>query len=430
MTNQPLTIRPSESQGAKIRDVQALRGVCILLVVVQHFSLTHTLLGSLPWKFAPPFYVGVEIFFAISGFVVTNSLLHDDFSAARFFVKRVFRLLPASLCFLALTAVLNVLIGILPLPEHAIAMFTVPMSSFLRQAGGILGGYWTLLGENSYSNGAIWSLSIEDQFYGGMLGFCALVPLVLRCRPATIGRLLFALSSIVYLSVIGARLAFFLGADIALVPRAIHYLLFWRFDFIASGVALAFVERRFRHRLVASCSKAGPAIAALALISMLIVLGVCDSPSGTLRRGLDGLAMPTAGCLILLVVALAANGLAFPAKHWKIYSLLEKCGDRSYVYYLMHYPSFMVGWVLLYFIKPGVLGNPWKFGVLQVLLTPILLMPWCELVHRSIERPAMRLGRTIAGRIGSPRLPALGVVADQPSAGQPSVSQTGLRRAA
>jgi peptidoglycan/LPS O-acetylase OafA/YrhL len=392
-----------EVSSAKIRDLQALRGLCISLVLVHHVSLTYTVLGTLPWLLSSPFYVGVEIFFVISGYVVTNSLLHDEMSAARFLVKRLFRLLPATVCFLLFTASINAAAGTLPLPEHMTALFTVPVTSFVRQAAGILCGYWTLLGEGSYYNGAIWSLSVEDQFYGALLAFCALVPLVGRCRPATTGRLLCGLSLVAYLAVTGARLGFLFGADLANAPRLIHYLLAFRFDFIAAGVVLAFVERRLRGRLLATFSKCGPVVACLTVVAILALLSLSGSEVGGIRRRLDGLAMPVVCLLISLLVALAANNLAFPATRRQFYAVMEKLGDRSYTYYLMHFPMFVVAWLLLYFAKPAVVSNAWLYGVFQIGLTAMLLVPWCELVHRCVELPATSFGRTLASRIGAPR---------------------------
>ncbi len=58
-----------------------------------------------------PFFLGVEIFFVISGYLVTLSLSKDEFHGPHFFVKRVFRLMPAVLVFLVFTLALNVFIA-------------------------------------------------------------------------------------------------------------------------------------------------------------------------------------------------------------------------------------------------------------------------------------------------------------------------------
>ena len=89
--------RPLES---KISDVQVLRGICILFVLFQHLSISVTLFAKFPKQISMPFYLGVELFFIISGYVVTKSLQKDNFNGVKFLIKRVFRLIPAILIFL------------------------------------------------------------------------------------------------------------------------------------------------------------------------------------------------------------------------------------------------------------------------------------------------------------------------------------------
>ena len=73
------------------RDVDALRGLSVLLVVIFHFFPT----------VLPGGYVGVDVFFVISGFIITNLITSEinqnKFSLSSFYARRVRRLFPSLL---------------------------------------------------------------------------------------------------------------------------------------------------------------------------------------------------------------------------------------------------------------------------------------------------------------------------------------------
>jgi peptidoglycan/LPS O-acetylase OafA/YrhL len=87
---------PGMSQQTDYRaDIDGLRAGAVLLVIGYHFF---------PSRF-PGGYVGVDIFFVISGFLITGILLqdleHKDFSIARFYGRRIRRIFPALITVLA-----------------------------------------------------------------------------------------------------------------------------------------------------------------------------------------------------------------------------------------------------------------------------------------------------------------------------------------
>lgn len=401
-TTSPPTLDIGSNAGEKhlkIADLQILRGIAILMVFAQHLNITPTLLERLPIKVTMPFYVGVEIFFVISGYIITTILMRDGYSAPRFLAKRVFRLFPALFVFLALSGLVNTLFRTLPLPESAVRTYSVSADSFIRQAVSTLGGYYLLLGETSYSNGAMWSLSVEDQFYGAIAIVMAISAGVLRFRKTNVERMLGLLAAGVTLSILGIRLAILSrSVTTTSLPWIWAHLTVWRFDFIAAGVVLAFIDRRFRDSVRIKFAESGPMLCAYTLCGIVAVVAVCESPFLTHKHYLDGFALPLVCLGACFVTLLAANGVAFPKTRGAVARCLERIGDRSYTYYLLHFPIFAVVWLIAHYTMPWAFRGAKAYGVVQLIGTVLLLIPLAEFVYRRIELPAIKSGRKLVDR--------------------------------
>lgn len=139
-------------------DIQVLRGAAVLLVVLFH-------LGVLPGGF-----IGVDAFFAISGFVVTRSAIREvrrsgGFDVIAFYGRRVKRILPALALMTSTVGVLSVAalaISLQPIAARtAIGAHALIANVVLYREGG---GYFDPADErNPFLH--TWSLSIEEQFY-------------------------------------------------------------------------------------------------------------------------------------------------------------------------------------------------------------------------------------------------------------------------
>lgn len=151
-----LTSASLASQG-RIKVLDGWRGLAILMVCSSH------ILGRTRFPHGALVHLGllgVDVFFVLSGFVITSSLLIEreqtgSFSLLAFYRRRIFRILPAAMTFLLVVAMLNrfMNIGHLSLPSFAASLF------FYRN-------YWLSLHPASaiYTD-HYWSLSIEEQFY-------------------------------------------------------------------------------------------------------------------------------------------------------------------------------------------------------------------------------------------------------------------------
>jgi peptidoglycan/LPS O-acetylase OafA/YrhL len=131
------------------------RAVAIAMVLFAHVRLPGNALQGIAGYGA----LGVHLFFAISGFLITNRLLEEYESTGRvslrsFYIRRAFRILPAALTYLAALCVLGFAAGLIPLTAGQI----VSSALFFRN-------YWVEPAAQSWYTGHYWSLSVEEHFY-------------------------------------------------------------------------------------------------------------------------------------------------------------------------------------------------------------------------------------------------------------------------
>ena len=128
------------------------RAIAILLVLLQHMTVSIGRAVPVLSKLGPH---GVQIFFVLSGFLITRRLLEDDLSLRRFYIKRVFRILPLVCLFLGLLWLLRAKLPV-SRDELLSSLFFIrnfTISSTLATDGQ---GWFTL---------HFWSLALEEQFY-------------------------------------------------------------------------------------------------------------------------------------------------------------------------------------------------------------------------------------------------------------------------
>ncbi|TIX26095.1 acyltransferase family protein [Mesorhizobium sp.] len=140
------------------RDIDGLRAVAVLPVVLYHFGVS-----AIPGGFT-----GVDIFFVISGYLISGSLLDDlergQFSIGRFYWRRARRILPA-LTFVIVLASIAAWFILLPSDLHEFSLSAIAASTFWSNIY-----FWKTT--NYFSIDAelrpllhTWSLSVEEQYY-------------------------------------------------------------------------------------------------------------------------------------------------------------------------------------------------------------------------------------------------------------------------
>ena len=102
----------------RILELDGFRGIAVLIVVLCHFNSLLRSPRTIAWKMLERTldsgWVGVDIFFVLSGFLITSILL-DDHDWKRFYRNRAFRILPPALFILSILAVLGLGTHLIPM---------------------------------------------------------------------------------------------------------------------------------------------------------------------------------------------------------------------------------------------------------------------------------------------------------------------------
>jgi len=225
------------------KDIDGLRALAVVAVILNHFE--DTLL--------PSGFLGVDVFFVISGYVITVSLSNNVGKSlsdllAGFYVRRIKRLVPALVLCVAVT---SIAIGLFdPIPKFSIRTGIAALAGLSnvylnRHATDYFGGAASL---NVFTQ--TWSLGVEEQFY---VFFPFLVWFTGFGRSGSHGSRLFA--GIVGVATIGSLFASaYLGQR---NQAAAFYSMPTRFWELGAGCLAFSVLERFEGKSIASVAKAG-----------------------------------------------------------------------------------------------------------------------------------------------------------------------------
>jgi peptidoglycan/LPS O-acetylase OafA/YrhL len=352
---------PAPSERGFRRDIEGLRGLAVLLVVLFHTGVPGFSGG----------YVGVDVFFVLSGYLITGLLTNEVERTGRvrfaaFYARRVRRLLPASALMLAAV----VAVGALVLsPLEQLLFVRTARATALYASNLWFTRALDYFGPNADANPLLhtWSLAVEEQFY---LVWPLIVALAARRSRRTLAAALLLLSVLslaggVWLTYLRPGFAFFL-----MPPRA------WEFG--AGGLA-ALLPALTSRRAVPVLGWGGLGA---------VVLAACLFSANTPFPGVAAL-LPVAGTAAALVAGRAAvpRLLGHPA--------FQHLGRLSYSWYLWHWPALVFAAALL----PG-LSLPWRVACAAGSLA------LAELTFRTVENPVRRSPALLASTAKTLRLGA------------------------
>jgi peptidoglycan/LPS O-acetylase OafA/YrhL len=330
------------------RELQGLRAVAVLLVVLDHAGL----------PFLQGGYVGVDVFFVLSGYLITGLLLRQAGRDGRirlsdFYVRRARRILPAAVLTLVVTdlvahQLLNLVRAREAVSDSVWAAFFMANVHFAREGS----DYFSQLQPPSPVQ-HYWTLAVEEQFYlvwPVVLAGVLAVPFLRR-------RLLW-----IVLGAAGASLAWSIQSTTTDATYA-YYSTATRAWELALGAALAIAAPRLR------------GAAAWLGLACICTAAVAFS-SSTPFPGYAAL-LPTIGAALVIA---ASPGLAS-----RLLSLapFRFVGDRSYAFYLWHWPVLViaaeyVGHDLSTVVRLGLLAGAFGLSILSYALyeNPIRRMRW------------------------------------------------------
>lgn len=346
----------------RIRELDGLRATAVIAVVVFHFLGEGALVGG---------FLGVDIFFVISGYLITSLLLREQAMSGtvclrRFYLRRARRLLPALFALLLVVGIVEVLrtlkAGGSPFDTITLLFLSGTSTMNWARALGLSGG--GILGH-------IWSLSVEEQFY-------FLWPLALSAGLRLLGkqRTLIAVCVTILLVVVWRILLVEGGA----LPERIYNGTDTRADALLIGCLLALQGVETIPQWV---RKTGSIIGATLLLLMMSALSWTSTFMNTL--GFTVAAVCSA-FLIMEAVAphpLSSRILGSPAAVW--------VGLRSYSLYLWHYPVLI--WLNMF---------EFRTAAEELMLGAILSVTLADLSFRFIERPLLAR-RTLMSQAASSR---------------------------
>ena len=369
------------STATKYRpDIDGLRAVAVLAVVIHHLSPS----------LVPGGYIGVDVFFVISGYLITK-IIHAEmvagtFTFASFYERRVRRIFPALFAVIASVLVVG---WVVLLPSDYVATFRAAIATVVFGSN-ILS--WRELADGYFADDAardpllhMWSLSVEEQFY---IVFPFLLFLCMR----------YAKRWLIPILVTGAVLS------LAMSMALIH----------TKSVAVFFLSPFRGWELLVGCIGAlaqlpQPTSSRVRAVLAWLAFGAILLPAFTYTTEtvFPGLAAVPPALGTAMLIHLGAAGSATTVSRSLAWQPMVAVGLMSYSLYIWHWPVIIFA---KYMQQSDSLGA-WSPGLLVICFA----LAWAS--HRFIEQPARRrpfkltplvaIGAGVAGML---LLVAIGVV--------------------
>jgi peptidoglycan/LPS O-acetylase OafA/YrhL len=323
-------------------DIQALRGIGVLYVVIYHADLGFLTNG----------FLGVDIFFVISGYLITGMICKDldagGFSIRKFYWRRAKRLLPATYCMLFIVTLLSIFL----LTQTELSDFIGQLFGSLAFVSNIIlwrqAGYFDVSAELKPLI-HMWSLSLEEQYY-------LLLPILLIITSYQ------HRNKIVVATLLASLLLCF--AMVSGHPSPSFYLLPTRaWELLIGSLGATWRKPNLSRKIERN----------LGLLSVAVILVLPVIQIDPIHPRFDALAV----CLATLIALwtrptiLQNNVLA---------AALGKVGDISFSLYLVHWPLF----ALVRNIYTGGLPTELKVGIAS------LSLPLAAALYRFVEHPVHR----------------------------------------
>lgn len=402
--------QPSSGSG-RIPGLDGLRALAVVAVVVFHLNPA--------WL--PGGFLGVDIFFVVSGFLITTLLVREHARTGRldlpaFWARRARRLLPALLVVIPFSVLLawvserDLLVGIGP---QVLGALTFSFNWVQIAAGS---NYFAATSPQLLTN--LWSLAVEEQFYLAWPLITLGLLIAIRSARSRIGIVL----------ILAAGSGFLMAArfDPEVGATRVYYGTDTHVFGLMIGAALALWWTTPEIRGPAFWIARRRAATALALGVLAGLMWWLDESRPLTFRG--GLVLASVASAVLIASAITGGTLAraldLPALRW--------IGERSYGIYLWHWPVILVV-NADYGPVPGSAGFGWTR-----LWCVVVILALADLCYRLVELPVRRRGwrgavdlwaRQLPGRADGRRMLLIGATTVLLLAGAALASAPGMTSA-
>jgi peptidoglycan/LPS O-acetylase OafA/YrhL len=345
--------------------IDGLRAIAVIAVMLYHLGI--------PW--IPGGFLGVDLFFVISGYVITRLLLDSiqergGLDLRDFYMARIRRLLPPLVFMIVVT---SIVIGLWAPDTSKKFLSDAPFSLF----GGM--NWWLVFNNQDYfeSSGRppllqhTWSLAVEAQFY-------LLWPLILLLVLKYLGKRVIPAAALTIAAISGITLMLVsFQIDAASSSKVSH--VYFGTDthsiglFLGAALAVSWIPQNFNLQVTRRAQDFIDGIGVFGFIGILATFALIDESKPTLYR----IAFPLAGIFgtaILISIVHPASRFA-PLLRNKV---LLWIGERSYAIYLWH-------WVIFQISRPQVDldGENWALFLLRILL----VLAMADISLRLVELP-------------------------------------------
>ena len=390
MTTQAPAVDQSTT-GKHLPALDGIRGLAILLVLIVHLFVHNPRPDvSMPLRIVAVLFssgwVGVDLFFVLSGFLITG-ILYDTQRSRHFFrnfyARRALRIFPLYYAFLGMLILISTIQG-----YHWYAFGTFLFLSYLHtlHVGGV--AYTTAPWVNINH---LWSLAIEEQFY--MVWPITVSLLATKRRIVTAALLLTAMS-------FGLRGYFFAHGTLHTYPFLTYSFTPARLDGLLLGAVLAMLVRS-RHR--GTILRWAPAIFFATMVVVLTLLFGLQVPDPMRDTTMGTTGYPL---LSVLFAALIASTLRAGSLFSRAFSngILRSFGRYSYGLYVYHFLIAQLTEARLHFLVERATGSKLAGIFIPGALVVFTSYAVAALSFHFFEQPILRLKRYFADTGNSPKL--------------------------